>query len=108
MTLRPFPAESDFGRWDVLPADPTEDEIDHENPDVVDALRRREHLTENWRADLDYPTGIWREEVIEAHPRLAKAWRNWLLRRSYEGISFINGCIRRWSQENTGARHTST
>ncbi|PRW62225.1 hypothetical protein CEP50_16615 [Actinopolyspora mortivallis] len=35
MTLRPFPAESDFGRWDVLPADPTEDEIDHENPAVV-------------------------------------------------------------------------
>ncbi|WP_019853077.1 hypothetical protein [Actinopolyspora mortivallis] len=107
MSLRPFPAESDFGKWDVLPADPAEEEIDHSHPDVVDALQRRERLKENWRADLEYPQGVWNDEAIEAHPWWAEAWRNWLLRRSHEGISHINGCIRRWSQESTGARHTS-
>ncbi|WP_092601430.1 hypothetical protein [Actinopolyspora xinjiangensis] len=107
MTIRPFLTESDFGKWDVLPGDPAEEEIDYSNPDVVDALRRRERLKENWRADLDYPKGVWRDEIIEAHPWWAEAWRNWFLRRSCEGISFINGCIRGWSSESKSGERSS-
>ncbi|WP_438387044.1 hypothetical protein [Actinopolyspora saharensis] len=98
--LRPFPASSEFGKWDALPADPSDDEVDYDNADVVDALRRRELLKEQWRADLDYPEGVWRPEQIEAHPQWAEAWRNWFLRRSWQGIAFANACTRAWSRRD--------
>lgn len=95
--MRPFPSPSDYGSWDELPECPAEAELDLSNPDVKDALQRREVLIALWREYHDYPHGTWREELIDAHPEHAAAWRNWLLRRAWEGVNFINGSVRRWS-----------
>ncbi|WP_211481298.1 hypothetical protein [Actinopolyspora xinjiangensis] len=96
--MRPFPTPAEYGKWDVLPADPPDSELDLTNEDVKHALERRETLKMDWHADWHYPHGVWRPDTIEQHPELAEAWRNWFLRRSWEGIAFINGCLVRWSQ----------
>lgn len=95
--MRPFPAPRDFGAWDKLPEFPTEDELDLSNPDVKDALERRDLLVEEWQQYLTYPHGVWREDCIADFPHFAEQWRNWLLRRAWEGIAFINANARRWS-----------
>lgn len=98
--MRPFPSSFEYGKWDTLPADPPEHELDLANEDVLDALKRRERLKADWYADLNYPHGVWSQESIDQNPDLAEAWRNWFLRRSWQGIKFINGCLRIWSQES--------
>lgn len=93
--MRPFPAPSEYGSWDTLPGCPAEDEFDSSNPDVKDGLQRRDLLIEEWRGFLNYPHGVWSEENIAQNSGDAEAWRNWLVRRSWEGVSFINGSMRR-------------
>lgn len=89
--MRPLPSPSEYGSWDQLPTFPAEDEFDPDNPDVQDRLERRARLVEEWRGFVNYPSEAW------ADADQAAAWRNWFLRRAWEGISFINGNLRRRS-----------
>lgn len=93
--MRPFPAATEYGSWDKLPTGPAEEELDLSNPDVKDALARRELLINQWSDYRNYPNGHWREEAIRHSPDHAEAWRNWLTRRSWEGVNQINGFLRR-------------
>lgn len=93
--MRPFPSPSEYGSWDALPEFSTEADLDLSNPDVQDGLARRDLLIEEWRGFLNYPHGVWSEENIAQNPGDAEAWRNWLVRRSWEGVNFINGSLRR-------------
>lgn len=89
---------SEFGNWDVLPEDPPEDRLDLTDPAVKDMLERRGRLVEQWQAYYAYPHGVWRDRAIQAYPKQAEAWRNWFLRRSWEGISLINGSLGRYAR----------
>lgn len=95
--MRPLPSPADYGKWDALPTGPAEHELDTSSPDVRDGLARRGILIEQWHAYRNYPHGFWREDAIRRSPDQAEAWRNWLLRRSWEAISQINGSLRRSS-----------
>ena len=95
--MRPLPSPSECGSWDQLPACPDESELDLSRPDLKDALQRRDRLIDEWWGYVDYPHGVWVAENIAQNPDQAQAWRNWLLRRAWEGIQFINGNLRRWS-----------
>ena len=55
-------------------------------------------LKAQWAQYWHYPHGSWRGEEIAAHSEHAEAWRNWLLRRSWEAIASLNGCLLRWSR----------
>lgn len=92
--MRPLPSTSEYGKWDALPTGPGYDELDTNYPDIQDGLARREILTSQWHAFRNYPHGYWREATIRANPEQAEAWRNWLLRRSWEAINQINGSLR--------------
>ncbi|WP_175530002.1 hypothetical protein [Actinopolyspora lacussalsi] len=98
--MRPFPTPAEYGKWDVLPEDPPESELDLSNEDVTDALVRRERLKDEWRGYWHYPHGEHDPATAGETPETAEAWRNWLLRRSYQGIAFINGCVVRWSADS--------
>lgn len=78
--MRNLPEPAQYGRWDDLPDLPDVSSLDPDDPVVADLLERRHYLAENWRGYLDYPHG--------------EAWRNWLLRRSHEGVQMLDGELR--------------
>lgn len=96
--MRSFPPPTEYGSWDVLPDDPADVDLDLTSDEVKDALERRETLKLDWYAYRTYPHGIWSQDVIDRNSESAEAWRNWVLRRSWEGITHINGCLLRWSR----------
>ncbi|HEX7659042.1 MAG TPA: hypothetical protein VF444_06130 [Pseudonocardiaceae bacterium] len=98
--MRSMPEVNEYGRWDVLPDDPRPDELNLDDPRVVDGLKRRELLKTNHRAQLKYPAGFWaRPPQNPVQAATAEMWRNALLRGTWEGISYINGCLRQWSAQ---------
>ena len=103
--MRSMPDVSEYGRWGVLPDDPSQRELDLDDPRVADALNRRTLLKRAHRAQLSYPEGFWvRPPQNPAQAEVAQMWRNMLLRRSWEGVAYINGCVRQWSAEGRRAR----
>lgn len=93
--MRPFPPRSAYGGWDKLPDGPDESTVDTTNPHLQDTLKRRALLMEQWRGFYTYPRDVWSDQAIDKNPDYAEAWRNWFLRRSWEGISLLNGILRR-------------
>lgn len=96
--MRPLPRPAEYGAWDALPTDPRESELDLAQQDVQEGIERREVLKTQWAQYWHYPRCTWRTEAITAHPEQAEAWRNWFLRRSWEAIASLNGCLVRWSR----------
>ena len=94
--MRSLPRPADYGAWDALPVDPPQSELDLSQQDVQEGIERREVLKAQWARYWHYPHGTWRAEAIAAHPEHAEAWRNWFLRRSWEAIVSLNGCLVRW------------
>ena len=92
--LRPLSRPAEYGAWYALPVDPPQSELNLSQRDVQEGIQGREVLkAQYWH----YPHRTWRAEAIAAHPEHAEAWRNWLLRRSWEAIASLNGCLTRWS-----------
>ncbi|WP_116048633.1 hypothetical protein [Amycolatopsis palatopharyngis] len=87
--MRNLPEPAQYGRWDDLPELPDVSTLDSTDPVVADLLERREGLAEEWRGYLDYPNG--------------EGWRNWLLRRAYEGVQMLDGQLRRLAGNAAGA-----
>lgn len=96
--MRSLPRPADYGAWDALPVDPPRSELDLSQQDVQEGIERRELLKAQWAQYWHYPHGTWRAEAIAARPEHAEAWRNWFLRRSWEAIASLNGCLVRWSR----------
>ncbi len=96
--MRPLPRPADYGAWDELPVDPQESELDLSHQDVQEGIKRRDVLKTQWAQYWRYPHGTWRTEAIAAYPEQAEAWRNWFLRRSWEAIAYLNGCLAHWSR----------
>lgn len=74
------------------------------DPRIVDALDRREMLKRNHAAQSHYPDGFWtRPPANQEQSEIAAGWRNFLLRNSWEGISYINGRLITWTEEARAA-----
>lgn len=95
--MRSLPRPADYGAWDALPVDPPRSELDLSQQDVQENRAAR-GVEGTVGPVLALPHGTWRAEAIAARPEHAEAWRNWFLRRSWEAIASLNGCLVRWSR----------